>query len=517
MRAMDIEHEIEVCLRSRFTLLVLVSPEEERIVDSLRSVCVKGSRPLVAWDHAEYFQSLDERTTELPAAKDAISVLEAIDRFDGGGVFLLRDFHQCWHNQPRVVRKLRGLAQRLKYTRKTVVVSLPAGQVPEELRDEAVVLDYPPPTEVELDQVLESLLQTPGVKNALLADGRRRLVRAALGLTAAQARRVFAKALVSHGVLDERDVELVSLEKKQIVKESGALQFYAPHENVADVGGLGELKGWLRLRERAFTEEARAYGLPPPRGVALIGIPGTGKSLSAKMIAGLWRVPLVRLDVGALFGSLVGQSEANTRRALQLAETVAPCILWIDEIEKGLSAGGGDGGTSMRVLGSILSWMQEKTKPVFVVATANDIAKLPPELLRRGRFDEVFFLDLPTTDERREIVTVHLRKRNRDPALFDVDRLARLSTGFVGAEIEQAIIDALYAAFNDTKHPAREPTTDDVARALERTVPLSRSQRENIAGLRQWLAEGRAQSASFREKSEALGHFVQLEPGLAQA
>ncbi len=223
------------------------------------------------------------------------------------------------------------------------------------------------------------------------------------------------------------------------------------------------------------------------------------------MIGGLWRLPLLRLDAGALFGSLVGESEERTRRALRLAETVAPCILWIDEIEKAFAFGGTtDGGTSQRVFGTLLSWMQEKTAPVFVVATANNIASLPPELLRKGRFDEIFFLDLPTLDERREILNVHLRKRNRLPSDFDVSRLASQSEGYVGAELEQAIIDAMYVAFSGQ----REFTTEDIVDALSRQVPLSVSQRETIDSLRGWLREGRAQSASFQEVVEAERHFV---------
>jgi SpoVK/Ycf46/Vps4 family AAA+-type ATPase len=261
---------------------------------------------------------------------------------------------------------------------------------------------------------------------------------------------------------------------------------------MADVGGLDVLKRWLRLRERAFTREAREYGLPAPKGLGLIGIPGTGKSLVAKMIAGLWRLPLFRLDAGALFGSLIGESEERTRRALRLAEATAPSLLWVDEIDKALAHGGLDAGTSNRVFASVLTWMQEKTAPVFVVAAANSIATLPPELLRKGRFDEIFFLDLPTPAERREILCVHLLKRNRKPEDFDVDRLARESEGYVGAELEQAVIDAMYVGFG----AGRELTTDDVSEALRRQVPLSVSQRETIQALRAWLREGRAQSAS---------------------
>jgi SpoVK/Ycf46/Vps4 family AAA+-type ATPase len=244
--------------------------------------------------------------------------------------------------------------------------------------------------------------------------------------------------------------------------------------------------------------EARDYGLPEPKGITLIGIPGTGKSLTAKVIAGLWKLPLVRLDLGALFGGLVGQSEENTRRALALAEIIAPCILWIDEIEKGLSFSGGDGGTSLRVFASILSWMQEKARPVFVVATANNISLLPPELMRKGRVDEIFFLDLPSYDDRKEIFEIHLRKRRRPIQNYDLDLLAKTSEGFVGAEIEQAVIDAMYMAFSDRDDPGRDFTTHDVAIALQQQVPVGRSHKEIIDELRKYLSEGRAQSASNR-------------------
>ncbi|MDD1675893.1 MAG: AAA family ATPase, partial [Methanomicrobiales archaeon] len=245
---------------------------------------------------------------------------------------------------------------------------------------------------------------------------------------------------------------------------------------------------------------AKGYGLPAPKGIALIGIPGTGKSLTAKMIAGLWRLPLLRLDVGSLFGSLVGESEERTRRALTLAETIAPCILWVDELEKAFSFGSGDSGTSQRVFASLLTWMQDKSAPCFVVATANNIAALPPELLRKGRFDEIFFLDLPNADERREILSVHLRKRNWIPAEFDLDTLVQESEGYVGAEIEQTIIDAMYLAFNQE---LRKITTEDIRACLKQQVPLSRSQRETVEMLRRWLHEGRALSASDKEPLQA--------------
>ncbi len=505
---MNFEEQLDMYLRSKFTLIILVSPEEERMVAAIKNLCDRSSRLCASWDVADGFQTLSG-TGGPTAGKDPLSALDQIEKADrnNSAVYILKDFHESWSN-PVIKRKLRSVCQRLKFSKKSVIITAPVAKIPEELRDEAILLDYPLPSTVDLDRVLNSLTATPGVKVDLTSLGREKLLQAALGLTAAQAQRVFAKAIVRDGILDERDIDLVTEEKKQIIRENEALEFFSALESPEDVGGLGVLKNWLRLREQAFTHEARRYGLPSPKGIALIGIPGTGKSLTAKMIGGLWRLPLVRLDVGALFGSLVGESEERVRRALHLVETVAPCILWIDEMEKALAHGGLDSGTSTRVFGTILTWMQEKTSPVFVVATANDIASLPPELLRRGRFDEIFFLDLPTQEEREEIFSVHLKKRGRLPVDFQISQLAAETSGYVGSEIEQAVIDAMYIGFNDHQ---REFTTADIMTAVHKQVPLSISQRERIDTLRNWLREGRAQSASFQEFEEAANQFVPIQ------
>lgn len=503
---MRFDEELDVYLRARFTLIILVTMEEERALQDIKEVCETTQRPCLAWDAAEGFSWLSNAAFPLPVARDPLTALEQIDKIDAQALFVLKDFHEAWGN-PQIKRKLRNLAQRLKFTKKSILITAPVIKIPDELRDEIVVIEYPAPTTLELEEVLQRLTQTPGVKINLTTLGREKLVQAALGLTTAQAQRVFAKAIVSDGVLDDRDIELVTEEKKQIIRESEALEFYPVTETPDNVGGLGVLKEWLRLRERAFTHEARSYGLPAPKGIALIGIPGTGKSLTAKMIGGLWRLPLLRLDVGGLFGSLVGESEERARHALRIAETVAPCVVWIDEVEKALAHGGLDSGTSTRVFGTILTWMQEKTAACFVVATANDITSLPPELLRKGRFDEIFFLDLPTLEERQEIFAVHLRKRQRLPQDFELARLAQQSEGYVGSEIEQAIIDAMYIGFN----AGREFNTADIVSALEHQVPLSVSQRETVGMLRNWLREGRAQSASFQEAQDAEQQFVQLQ------
>ncbi len=504
---MSIEQQIDLYLRARCTLLFIVTSEEERVIHVIQEMCDDTDRACMTCDVAEGFHVLGKKGKS-PSARDPISALEQVDKAEGKGLFILKDFHECLGNA-QIKRKLRSVVQRLKFSSKSIVITMPISTIPDELRDEAVVIDFPPPTSTELDRALEDLIQASGLKMNLDQGVREKLVQAAVGLTAAQAKRVFAKAIVEDGVLDDRDIDLVTQEKKQIIRESEALEFYTVTETIADVGGLDILKSWLGLREKAFGKEARDYGLPWPKGIALIGIPGTGKSLTAKMIGGLWHLPVLRLDVGSLFGSLVGESEERARRALRLAETTAPCILWIDELEKALAHGDNDSGTSTRVFGTILTWMQEKKAPCFVVATANNIHRLPPELLRKGRFDEIFFLDLPTQQEREEIFAVHLRKRNRLTNDFDVPKLAKLAEGYVGAEIEQAIIDAMYVGFG----AGREFTSDDIAESIKRQVPLSVSQRENISALRNWLREGRAQSASFQEMLEAEQQFVPLEMG----
>jgi SpoVK/Ycf46/Vps4 family AAA+-type ATPase len=328
--------------------------------------------------------------------------------------------------------------------------------------------------------------------------GRERLLRAALGLTAAEAEAVFARALVNDGRLTDDDLALVLDEKKQAVRRSGILEFYEAEEGLDQVGGLEILKAWLMKRYQGFTEDARAYGLPEPRGVLLLGVQGCGKSLVAKAVSQAWQMPLLRLDVGRVFGKYIGESEAGIRSAIRTAEAVAPAILWIDEIEKGFAGSSGDAhdtGVSARVLGTFLTWLQEKKKPVFVLATANSIRNLPPELLRKGRFDELFFVDLPAPGEREAIFRVHLARRRRDPALFDLAGLAAASDGYTGAEIEQSVNEALHDAYADGR---REPTTVDLQAALKEIVPIAVTMRETIQAMRRW-AEHRARRASAGE------------------
>ena len=325
--------------------------------------------------------------------------------------------------------------------------------------------------------------------------GRERLLQAALGLTLGEAENVFAKIIVKDERLSGDDVNEVFAEKQQIIRKSGLLEYYATEETFAHVGGLAMLKDWLQRRARALTAQARQFGLPSPKGILLLGVQGCGKSLCAKAVSSLWQLPLLRFDMGRMFGSLVGSSEENVRKAITVAESVAPAILWVDEIDKAFAgsqgSGATDGGTTARVFGTFLTWLSEKTAPVFVMATANDISQLPPELLRKGRLDEIFFVDLPSAEERTEIFRIHIAKRGRDPAKFDLPALVERSPNFSGAEIEEAIISGLYDAF----YTETDLATEHVVEALRQTVPLSKTMDEQINRLRAW-AEGRARNAS---------------------
>jgi SpoVK/Ycf46/Vps4 family AAA+-type ATPase len=290
--------------------------------------------------------------------------------------------------------------------------------------------------------------------------------------------------VVQHKRFDIDDIPEILMEKEQIIRKSGILEFYATSDNFGDVGGLDELKSWLGARIQAFSEQARKKHLPPPKGILLVGVPGCGKSLCAKAVASEWGKPLLKFDMGKIYGMYLGESEANLRKAIQVAESVSPAILWIDEIEKGLAGGAGDSGVSQRILGTLLTWMEEKTSPVFVVATANQIAGLPPELLRKGRIDEIFFVDLPNKEERMEIFNVHLSKRNRNPMDFDLEKLVGEADGFSGAEIEQVIIAALFDSF----HKGVEMDTDIISNSIRKTIPLSVSMSESITRLRNWAS-----------------------------
>jgi len=500
------EQELETLVRARYPLVYLLTAEERRAEERLRHVANRLQKALYFWTYTEGFSPPISTPTaaEAPERPRPLLEIEALTvamRSAENALIVLKDYHP-YLNDPRVVRLMRDLIPRLHRSNRTLILLSPVLKLPPELEKDITVLEMPLPTREEIADKLRELLllvrDKPGIRAQLEPQEFEELVLAAQGLTMDEIENVCARSLVQHRQLR---VEAILSEKQQIVRKSGVLEYYTPSERMSDVGGLDLLKEWLRKRRSALTQEAREFGLPEPKGVLLLGVQGTGKSLSAKAIASLWNLPMLRLDVGRVFGSLVGASEANMRLAIRTAEALAPCILWIDELEKGFagvqSSGMSDSGTTARVFATFLTWLQEKRKPVFVVATANDVSQLPPELLRKGRFDEVFFIDLPTQGEREQIFTIHLRKRKRDPNQFDLAKLAKASEGFSGAEIEQVVVGALFNAY-DAK---RDLTMDDLLAEIKSVVPLSVMMREEIDELRTW-ARMRTRPASSPPKAE---------------
>jgi len=516
--------QIDLMMRARYPLLYIVTAEEEPLEQVLYAVAAQSTptRRIIFWDMVRGW-------SDNGADKGSpMSALLRIGRpedphnpkdFDNA-IFVMRDLHPYLKlhypisdKHSSIVRELTSLMRELKRDRKTLILTSYILEIPPELSEEVTVIDFPLPNVPEISSLIRRLVIPEKLKVTGLAW--EQLVKACQGLSRARIQRVLAKALAEKQQISESDIAKVLEEKRQAIRQTGILEFFTVRESLKNVGGLENLKQWVRIRQDTFTEEARRYGIPNPKGVLLVGIQGTGKSLSAKTIAHEWRLPLLRLDTGRLFGGIVGESESRVRQMIQLAEAIAPCVLWIDEIDKafGNINGGmdGDSGTSRRVFGSLITWMQEKTSPVFIVATANNVRILPAELLRKGRFDEIFFLNLPTESERQEIFRVHLQRlrpgRVRD---FDLSLLARQSQNFSGAEIEQGIVDGMHLAFGRGSIGNRQDfTTEDIIRAIEETVPLAAIARDQIEALKQWAAEAGARTASIDQQlSQELSRYI---------
>lgn len=491
----DVQTELETLIRARYPLICVESWEEERVEACLADIARKRGKRLLCWSIVRGLHPAGEspsggKRTFPITTTDALAALDEVAHHVEPAIYLFKDLHPGL-TQPALVRKLKEVGAMLKTSPKTLVLVSHTATVPPELEKDVTVVPFHLPRAPDLGALLDGIVTQIGqqgrMQGSLETNVREKLIKAALGLTLKEAENAFARTLVERGRLSEAEVGCVLDEKKRVIRKSGILEYYDAQQNLGDVGGLASLKEWVRKRSVAFSDEARRFGLPPPRGVLLLGVQGCGKSLCAKAISQVWNLPLLRLDVGRIFSSFVGSSEENMRRAIATAESVAPAILWIDEIEKafaGTRGGDSDAGASSRVFATFLTWLQEKTAPVFVIATANDITRLPPELLRKGRLDEIFFVDLPSPDERRDILRIHLQQRERDPNRLDLDLLVALSEGFSGSEIEQAVVAALYDAFDQ----GRDIASCDLEKALTQSVPLSRTMREEIDTLRAWAA-----------------------------
>ncbi|MBD2112324.1 MULTISPECIES: AAA family ATPase [Cyanophyceae] len=490
---MGFTDELGLLIRARYPIIYIATAEEERAeADIAACATQQGNRALYTWDFVDGYQgNLNDAGF---GKRNPLQALELVEKLPATApaIFVLRDFHR-FLDDVAISRKLRNLARRLKAQPKTLVILSAQLTIPDELSETVTVLEFTLPDAAAIRHEVQQLLGSTGTNlpPAMLEE----VVRTCQGLSLERIRRVLSRAIAAHGAFDPNDLDLILDEKRQSIRQTQILDYYPAREQISDIGGLDNLKDWLLKRGTAFSEKARQYGLPHPRGLLLLGIQGTGKSLTAKAIAHHWHLPLLRLDVGRLFGGLVGESEARTRQMIQLAEALAPCVLWIDEIDKAFAGmdGRGDSGTASRVFGTFITWMAEKTSPVFVVATANNIQALPPEMLRRGRFDEIFFVGLPSQSDRQAIFEVHLsRLRPHTLKTFDTTRLAYETPDFSGAEIEQAIVEAMHLGFSQN----RDFTTDDILTAASEMVPLARTAQEQIEALQAWAAAGKARMAS---------------------
>jgi ATPase family associated with various cellular activities (AAA) len=490
MSTSDARREIALLVNSHYPIICLETWEETRATEILTQVAEDLVLPLYDWTLSQGMARLGG--APIYNTQEPLQVLTQISALDSDGLYLLKDFHKDL-SQDIIVRKLRDISEKFRRARRAIFILAPSVVIPVELEKDVARFTLSLPDEQELGEVAAATLRDLQRQYKIqvnLPPGQGPLVARALGgLTGQEARRVLNQAVLEKMKLDLGAISLIRSVKGSLVRDQGVLEFLEPSEDLKSVGGLGRLKSWLDKRRGALTPEGERFGLEPPRGVLILGTQGCGKSLCAKAVAREWNMQLLKFDSSSLFDKYIGESEKNLRKSLQVAEAVAPAVLWIDEIEKMFPNAAlhseSDGGLSMRIFGTFLTWMQEKKAAVFVVATSNDISALPPELLRKGRFDEIFFVDLPTPEERKIIFTIHLSRRKQEPSKFDLTRLAAASEGFSGAEIEQAISSALYTAFS-LKSPL---STEMILKELQSTYPLSTTMREKVEALREWARE----------------------------
>jgi len=492
---MKFNDELALFLKARYPIIYINTIEEDRVEYVIRkNVKTNLNRSIYSWDFVDGYTN--NPNNEGFAKRNPLQALELVERLNAEtpALFLLKDFHR-FLTDLSISRKLRNISRILKLQPKTIIIIGSDLNVPKELQDLITVVEFQLPSKDEISQELSRLINSLNIKiDSQLFEN---LASACQGLSLERIRRVFSKIIATYKTIDDNSIVVLLSEKKQIIRQTEILEYYSVDDKITSLGGLDILKDWLKKRKTAFGIQASNYGLPTPRGLLLIGIQGTGKSLTAKAIANDWKLPLLKLDVGKLFGGIVGESESRLRKMINVSETISPCILWIDEIDKAFTntESKGDSGTSNRVLATFISWLSEKTKPVFVIATANNIDLLPLEIIRKGRFDEIFFLDLPKQEEREEIFKIHLQEfRPNTWESFDSSKLAQASDSFSGAEIRQSIIEGMYHAF----YEKREFTTDDICSALKELIPLALLESDQMRRLQNWASSGRIRLASSK-------------------
>ena len=493
---MNFNDELTLLLKARYPIIYINTIEEDRVEYVIRkNIKTNLNRSIYSWDFVDGYTN--NPNNEGFAKRNPLQALELVERLtsETPALFLLKDFNR-FLTDVSISRKLKNISRILKLQPKTIIIIGSELNIPRELQDLVTILNFYLPIESEIEQELNRLITSLNIEiDPQLLEN---LTRVCQGLSLERIRRVLSKIIAAYKTIDENSISILLSEKKQIISQTEILEYWSSDENIQKIGGVDTLKDWLKKRKTAFGLQASNYGLPTPRGLLLIGIQGTGKSLTAKAVATEWQLPLLKLDVGKLFGGIVGESESRLRQMIELAETLSPCILWIDEIDKAFTVNDSrsDSGTSNRVLATFISWLSEKNKPVFVVATANNVELLPLEVIRKGRFDEIFFLDLPNRHEREQIFKIHMEEfRPKTWANFDFVQLANLSESFSGAEIRQSIIEGMYHAF----YEEREFTTEDICHALEELIPLAQLESNQTLKLQNWAVSGRIRSASSKD------------------
>jgi SpoVK/Ycf46/Vps4 family AAA+-type ATPase len=484
---MDDSHDLELLLRSRVPLIVIETRDEKRVARLFAGLAIRLAMPVMAWSATSGLRRIDYDAAPQRHASEPQQALGQIKASGTPGIYLLMDFHP-YLDDAYNVRLLKEIALAYDTLRHTLVLVSHELDLPQELAGFSARFSLSLPDTQQLEAIIheEAGYWSNAHHGGKVKTSQRtldRVISQLRGLTATDARRIVRRIIHDDGAINSDDLERVTQARYQLLDSNGALSCEFDTGQFAEIGGLQNLKRWIRRRRHAFLEQDDT--LDAPRGILLVGVQGGGKSLAAKAIAGLWSVPLLRFDVGALYNKFHGESERNLREALQAAEAMAPCVLWIDEIEKAVASGDNDGGTSRRMLGTLLTWMAERKAAVFIVATANAIEHLPPELIRKGRLDEIFFVDLPDASSRAEIFNIHLRKRAHQPAAFDIPALTGLTAGFSGAEIEQSIVAATYLA----REQGIALNTAHLRSEIEQTRPLSRVMAEPMARLRHWARD----------------------------
>ncbi|NVK22588.1 MAG: AAA family ATPase [Kangiellaceae bacterium] len=489
------QNDLTLLIKSKNPIIVIETHEEQRALELLTKIAISQNMPLFGWHVTEGLRRVEMQNENFAPLKDTAeptACLQHIRRMERKGIYVLCDFHPFVDKEhPQNIRLLKDIALSFKDHQQTLILISHDLRLPDEVRKFGATFELSLPDSQQLGKLIKQeairwSMEHQGKKVRTDQKTMQRLIQNLMGLTYDDARQIIRNLIYDDGAITDDEMEKVNKARYQLLDLDGAVHYEYETAHFAEVGGMQRLKKWLQLRQKIFIEENK-FGLDKPKGIMLVGVQGGGKSLAAKAVAGMWGVPLLRLDFGALYNKWHGESEKNLRNSLKLAEMMSPCVLWLDEVEKGISTGDNDSGTSKRVLGTLLTFMQENNFPVFIVATANDISALPPEFVRKGRLDEIFFVDLPDEQTRQEIFRIHLDKRRQESIEFDLLKLAKATEGFSGAEIEQAIVAGLYASlYHDNKLD-----TETILQEIDSTSPLSQVMSEKMVILRQW-AEGRA-------------------------